>query len=257
MIKEPEYKNNKEKPLVLKKDNWTLEEIEAYIDRFLEYREKRTPISASKPKRIKVKRRIRIRRKSSPSVQCAHKKKQPKHIAKKKPIYTPRKIVSYGVIVVFGLLLLFYVIVPTMQGSMRFLIVLSGSMNPEINPGDIVVTNYLNPEEIKMNDVITFVYPENPDNYVTHRVINITYEQGGLGFQTKGDANEDPDVNIVSSSEVVGKIGFVIPYLGYLPHFAKSSFGFVILIIIPGSLIIVNEVFSIVKAKKKESKGVN
>lgn len=256
-INEPGHTNNKEKPLVLKRDNWTLKEIEAYIDN-LEYGKKRIPIDAPKPVKTKVKRRIRTRiriRKSSPSLESAHKKKRQKHIAKKKPVSTPVKIVTYGAIAVFGLLLLFYVILPTMQGSMHFLIVLSGSMGPDINPGDIVVSTYINPEEIKMNDVITFTTADDPKNCVTHRVINITNEQGSINFQTKGDANEEPDLNIVQSSDVVGKVAFVIPYLGYVPHFAKSFLGFITLIIIPGCLIIVSEVFSIVKAKKKGSKG--
>lgn len=247
MKKKSKLTKNKEKPLVLKKDTWTLKEIETYIDN-LEYGKKRTSIKELKSIKTKVKRRIRIRKKKiKPNLKVAHKKKKQKSIIKKKPIFTPRKIISYGAIAIFGLLLVFYVILPTMQGSTRFLIVLSGSMSPDINSGDIVITNSINPEEIEMNDVITFVYPDNPDNYVTHRVVDITYEQGVLGFLTKGDANEDPDTYIVSSSEVVGKVGFVIPYLGYLPYFAKSLYGFLIFIIIPGSLLMINEMRKIIK----------
>ncbi len=170
-----------------------------------------------------------------------------------KKLFTPKKLITTGTIIVFTLLLLFCVIMPTMQGSMHLLTVLSGSMAPELNPGDVVVSTYTNPEEIQINDVITFAAADNPKNCITHRVINITNENGSIGFQTKGDANEDPDQRIVQPSELIGKVVLVIPYLGYLPHFAKSPLGFITLIIIPGVLIIVGEVWKIARIKKKKT----
>jgi len=167
---------------------------------------------------------------------------------KGKKLFTPKKLIAMGAFIIFILLLLSFVILPIMQGSMHFLIVLSGSMAPEANPGDVVVSTYTNPEEIQINDIITFTYSNDPENCITHRVINITNE----GFQTKGDANEDPDQRIVQSSEVIGKVGLVIPYIGHLPHFAKSPLGFITLIIIPGVLIIVGEVWNIARIKKKK-----
>jgi len=167
-----------------------------------------------------------------------------------KKLFTPKKLITTGAIIVFTLLLLFCVIMPTMQGSMHFLIVLSGSMAPEINPGDVVVSTYINSEEIKINDVITFVFPGSQKNCITHRVINITNENGSIGFQTKGDANEDPDQRIIQSSELIGKVVLVIPYIGYLPHFANSPLGFIALIVIPGVLIIIGETWNIIRIKK-------
>lgn len=169
-----------------------------------------------------------------------------------KKLFTPKKLIGMGAFIVFILLLLFFVIVPTMQGSMHFLIILSGSMAPEANAGDIVVSTYINPEEIKINDVITFGYADDPKNCITHRVINITNESSSMCFQTKGDANEDPDQRTVQSSELIGKVVLVIPYLGYLPHFAKSPLGFITLIIIPGILIIIGEIWNIIRIKKKK-----
>jgi len=126
-------------------------------------------------------------------------------------------------------------------------------MSPEMNPGDIVVSEYFDPEEIKINDIITFKSAGNPKNCITHRVINITNEYSSIHFQTKGDANEDPDQGIVDSTELIGKVVFVIPYLGYLPHFAQSPLGFITLIVIPGILIISAEIWNIAKTKKKKA----
>ena len=175
--------------------------------------------------------------------------KEPVHINK---IFTPKKSLFIGVTIVLVLLLLFCIILPTMQGSMHLLTVLSGSMSPEINPGDIVVSKYFDPEEIKINDIITFTYSNDPKDCITHRVINITNENGSIGFQTKGDANEDPDQGIVDSTELIGRVVFVIPYLGYLPRFAQSPLGFITLIVIPGIIIITAEIRNIAKTKKKK-----
>jgi len=221
-IKEPKHTNRKNEPTASKRDIKAIEETENHPDGL---QEERTPFET------KGKRKNRI--------------------------FPPKKILSIVAIIVFILLLLFYVVLPTMQGSMHILIVLSGSMNPKINPGDVVVSTYTNPEEIKINDVITFTSADNPKNCVTHRVINITNENGTISFQTKGDANEDPDQRIVQTSELIGKVVIVIPYLGYVPHFAKSPLGFITLIIIPGVLIIIGEIWNIKKIKKKESEEKN
>jgi len=178
-------------------------------------------------------------------------KKEQKHNKKnkQKKTFKPKRLIASLTLIVFILLLFLYVIFPTMQGSMHFLTVLSGSMTPGINPGDIVVSTEINPEEIKINDIITFAYLENPNKCITHRVVNITNENSIIEFQTQGDANEEPDQKIVQSEELIGKVEVVIPYLGYLPYYAKSPIGFITLILIPGILIIVSESWKIAKIK--------
>ena len=222
--KKSKKRNKKDKLIIPKRSNKTIEEIEAFVDKLQyadELEEKRIP---SKPKKTKKR--------------------------KRKKFFTPKKLIATGSILTFSLLLLFFVIIPTMQGSMHFLIVLSGSMSPEVNPGDIVVSTHVNPEEIKIDDIITFSFAEDPKNCFTHRVINITNDNGSISFQTKGDAKVDPDSRMVQSSELIGKVSLNIPYLGYLPHFAKSPLGFITLIVIPGVLIIIGEIWNITRMKK-------
>lgn len=129
--------------------------------------------------------------------------------------------------------------------------------------GDLVIVNPTKPEDIKINDIIAFKDSDKKFP-VTHRVINITEE----GFITKGDANEDPDAKIVKANDIIGKIEFNLPLAGYLIYFAKTRYGFILLIVIPGILIIVSEVKKILsyvkeskkikpkrKSKGKQSKG--
>jgi signal peptidase len=153
------------------------------------------------------------------------------------------------IVLIIILLISVLIILSSRIGSAHFLVVLSGSMSPTINMGDLVIVSPTNPENIKVNDIIAF---RNEDKRVptTHRVIEITER----GFKTKGDANEDPDSRIVKPNEVIGKVVFKIPYTGYLVHYARSKYGFIFLVLVPGIAIIIGEVRNILKYTKESKK---
>lgn len=125
-------------------------------------------------------------------------------------------------------------------------VVLSGSMEPSIQVGSVVV---IKPEsQYKVGDVITFGPDTKTEIPVTHRVTEIVSEsRASQVFITKGDANEDPDPNTVSSRNVIGKVAFSLPYVGYLLEFAKTPMGFVSLVVVPGILIALGELLKIVR----------
>jgi len=108
--------------------------------------------------------------------------------------------------------------------------ILGGSMQPTLFPGDLIFTKKVDPANIQEGDIITI---EAEKIVYTHRVVKKLYFGGGFLFQTKGDANEDPDARYVKSSEIVGKVVYVIP-LRYL----YTPYGYVILVITPFCLII-------------------
>ena len=94
--------------------------------------------------------------------------------------------------------------------------VLSGSMSPTFNRGDAVVVNKLNTTEkyeLKEGDIIQFV---SGTKYVVHRIVEITNDEyGNKLFVTKGDHNNTIDANKVAIEDVIGKVSFVVPYIGY------------------------------------------
>lgn len=94
--------------------------------------------------------------------------------------------------------------------------VLSGSMSPTFNRGDAVVIRKLNKnekQELKKGDVIQFV---NGSKYVVHRITDVTNDEyGNKLFITKGDANNAIDSDKVNYDAIVGKVSFIIPYIGY------------------------------------------
>ena len=165
-----------------------------------------------------------------------------------------KKLLGYSIAGLFSFLFIVFVLIPALMGSLHFLIVLSGSMHPAINPGDVVVTSTTDIDNVHVGDVITFKQPsvKDPNECVTHRVFNISYDNSSIQFQTKGDANENPDITLVNSSNFIGKVVFVIPYLGYLPGFVQSPLGFILLFILPGSLLMMGELKKMINSSKKE-----
>ena len=141
-----------------------------------------------------------------------------------------------------------YLVYSLSNNSIFLLTVLSGSMSPAMDPGDVIVISKVDSNEVKKGDIITF---KEGENFVTHRVIEIKKESD-TKFITKGDANEDPDQRLVSSEEIKGKVVFTIPKMGYLGNFVRTPLGFILLILIPGLLIIFSEVNNILKISNKK-----
>ena len=95
--------------------------------------------------------------------------------------------------------------------------------------GDIILTKEMDPQAIKVGDVITYRPSTNPTNEstnnLTHRVVKINDHLGneeGIFFITRGDANKTDDMPI-SSEALVGKEIFVIPKLGGVLAFVKDN----------------------------------
>ena len=95
-------------------------------------------------------------------------------------------------------------------------IVLTESMSPAINPGDLILTT--DPQRLmpKIGDVVSYTarrFDGAPVGVFSHRVI------GGdpvNGFLVKGDSNPSPDVQRPKLEDIDGVVIFVLPYLGLL-----------------------------------------
>jgi len=87
------------------------------------------------------------------------------------------------------------------------MVIVSGSMRPTFDIGDIVLISARKPFNISIGDVIAFRLE---NMVIVHRVVNVTEN----GFKTKGDANPDPDPFIVDIDSVVGKVIGYIPKIG-------------------------------------------
>lgn len=117
--------------------------------------------------------------------------------------------------------------------------VLTGSMRPMLEPGDMIVTRKLTPEKIEVGDIITYRISNNA--LVTHRVIDVVRENGSFWFQTKGDANNTEDLQLINSNEIVGTYLFKIPKGGYVTSFIRTPLATLFLIVLPVLILIGNE----------------
>ena len=135
-------------------------------------------------------------------------------------------------------------------GTLQILVVLSGSMQPTLHAGDIIITQETPIQTLHINDIITYRSPENTKNLVTHRIVNIINDNHVLTFQTKGDANKDPDHYVVASDRIVGRMILIIPYAGYIAQISHSFIGYILLILTPGTIVICTEVIRIAKNVK-------
>lgn len=117
----------------------------------------------------------------------------------------------------------------------------SGSMTPAIRQGELVIVK---PQaSYAEGDIITFSHRNDPTQFTTHRLVQRSEDKdlNRVTFTTKGDANDSPDLATTIKSQIVGKVLFSIPLIGYLVAFAKTQLGFVILVVIPATILIYEE----------------
>ncbi len=153
---------------------------------------------------------------------------------------------TWASICVFSILAIYTVAsnVSIFKGYSPFL-VQSGSMEPTIHIGDVVITH---PQtQYNKLDVVTFRSPEN-QRVVTHRLVAENKDEIN-GFITKGDANRDEDEATITPSDIIGKVVFVIPKIGFLISFSQTIPGLVILILLPALGIIFDEAVKILAKK--------
>ncbi len=115
--------------------------------------------------------------------------------------------------------------------------VLSGSMEPALPSGSVIVTHAVPVREITVGDTITF---KSGETLVTHRVVGIVHKEGDPTpwFVTKGDANSEPDANPVSPrGERAPKTVMYIPEIGKLSSIVKNRTAFPFLVGIPTLLL--------------------
>lgn len=111
--------------------------------------------------------------------------------------------------------------IPSFLGYKNF-IILSGSMEPTLNIGDVIFIK--EKEEIEENDIVSF---NEKRNVITHRVVKKVEQDGRELYKTKGDANEVEDQNLITKEEIEGVYCFKIPKIGIVITFLQSKVGIV------------------------------
>ena len=124
-------------------------------------------------------------------------------------------------------------------------VIISGSMEPNLNIGDIVIAKETN--EIQENDIICF---RQGQGVVTHRVAEKTEIEGKVEYKTKGDNNNVEDSGTITDSVIEGKVIGKIPYAGNITMLLQKKAIIVLLII----ALYVYLIFTNGRKRKKEER---
>ena len=123
---------------------------------------------------------------------------------------------------------------------------LTGSMEPTISPGDVVINEQIAPAEARVGDIVTFRDPEHQSKLLTHRVVSVDrLTDGRFGFVTQGDANNTQEHWRVPADGEIGRVVYTVPWVGNLAVFARTRLGMALLIGLPLLLILIEEIVRI------------
>lgn len=131
-------------------------------------------------------------------------------------------------LIVVLVLMLAAVLIPKLCFGVEMKAVMTSSMEPELPVGSLLIIIPTEYEDIHIGDDITFVRDENL-TLVTHRVI--AKDDAAQKITTQGIANNTADAP-TSYQNVVGKVFFHIPYIGYLVILLSTTKGKIIAVIL-------------------------
>lgn len=148
-----------------------------------------------------------------------------------------RRLRAVGLLLGWALLSFVATVGVTILGAITtghpVLTVRSGSMEPAIGTGDVVIGNRVRAEELRIGDVVTFRDPARPEVLITHRVRGIRAMDQQLQVETRGDANTGSEQWVVGRDGIVGRVVVRLPGLGYVFAWSRGIAGRIITVAIP------------------------
>lgn len=161
------------------------------------------------------------------------------------------KISAYVLILCFVVIILIFIVDKSSDDKKslfgyRSFIVTSDSMKPEFKSGDLIFSKVVDTDTINPGDIISFTSrdPKIFGDTVTHEVVRISEDKTEFftrGINPEVYGEDDEDEYSVPKELVLGVYRFKIPYVGYFFNFLQTDFGFVILFVVPLSLLIITE----------------
>jgi signal peptidase len=119
----------------------------------------------------------------------------------------------------------------------RSLVVMSGSMQPVLRPGDLVIDQRITPLQARVGDVVTFRDPSDGSRLLTHRVRSIQVSGDSVTIVTKGDASNAVQRWVIRSDGTLGRVIFRVPKIGYPIFWFRSRTGVFAVLIVPSIIL--------------------
>ncbi len=117
----------------------------------------------------------------------------------------------------------------------RIFVITSGSMRPTINPGSVVITQpklEYQPNQIVVHKQQAYLNADkNKSIVVTHRIISSDLSENGWLYQTQGDANSARDQIKIKSTDIIGRVICIVPYLGLVFSWIYQSWQLILFVI--------------------------
>jgi signal peptidase len=142
--------------------------------------------------------------------------------------------------------------IPGLFGYHNF-IEMSGSMEPTIHVGDLVIDHSISPLDVRIGDVVTFKDPQAQTKLITHRVRSMSVHGSYVRFATKGDAVNSVQHWDVGVNGRVGRVVTHIPRLGYALFWATTRLGRLLLLFVPAVSLGLTELIRIWRPRRKRS----
>ena len=182
----------------------------------------------------------------------------------------PKKKLIISIVMVsiafFGSFLVYFILQISLNTETPVVVVVSGSMSPHINEGDLLFVQGRNPQDIRNGsaieqdgDVIVFNawnlvgWPSAPQDPIVHRVIGKWFDGDMWYFQTKGDANLIQDPVPIPENRVLGVVIGGIPFIGWVKIILTDSGLIIPLLVIVSALLIITIILDIIKEDKEKT----
>ena len=145
--------------------------------------------------------------------------------------------------------------IPSFMGHSVYVIV-SPSMTPELEIGDIIVSKEYDGGALEVGDVVEYVGKsgEMKGKIITHKIISIDGEGDDRTIITKGTANKDADPPI-SPSDIVSVMTYKTVFIDKVYALISTTAGFLCLVILPMAAMIVSEIVDLTLQINKEKEG--
>lgn len=133
--------------------------------------------------------------------------------------------------------------------------VLTGSMEPAIAPGDVIVAERIDPSQARVGEVVMFRDPDDQTRAITHRVRRIRRAGDHLWFVTRGDANDHGERWRIAVDGQLGRVVYAIPAVGHVAILA-GRVGPAALLALAVLLLVVNELWQIWRPREADRAAV-
>ena len=114
----------------------------------------------------------------------------------------------------------------------RTMAVLSGSMEPNLDVGGVVVSKRIPPLDARLGDIVTFKDPGRADKLVSHRLTAMKVRGNTVFMTTRGDANDASESWGIPKGGEVGRVEFHVPKLGYLQQWLNGRAVHIVLVLL-------------------------